>query len=160
MNLAAPIRQWLGHLGGRATGNRRYFSIGLIASVLVLVLVAVVLVSYRALHNDGGAGADTTGTTVHHVTYDATSTGKTVIVTYTQGTNGLDGQTTAPSPWTMVATTTASVAVLTVTTNNVDTADSVTCAIVDTVTGQTLVSNSVVPSVGATVTCVTSTLRD
>lgn len=163
VDLVAPVRRWLGHLGGQATGGRRSFRVGVIVSSFVIVLLAVVVVSYRAATNAGAGGSDTPGSTTHHITYDATSTGKTVIVTFTQGDNGLDGQTTAPSPWTMTTTTTASVAVLTVTTNNTDhpdRTDSVTCAIVDAVTGRTLVSNSVLPSVGASVTCVTGNLRN
>ncbi|MDT7553890.1 MAG: hypothetical protein QOI16_2426, partial [Pseudonocardiales bacterium] len=108
----------------------------------------------------GPSGADTG--IARHLTYKATSTERTVIVTYTQGDNELDGQTQSASPWSMATTVTASVAVLTVTsgsdTQNPDRADSVTCAILDTTTGQTLVSKSAPPSSAATVTCVAGNL--
>jgi hypothetical protein len=90
--------------------------------------------------------------------YKATSTGKTVTVTYTQNNNDVDGQATAASPWSTGTTVTANVAVLTVISgrdaNNANGADGVTCAIVDMATGQTLASKAAPPSVGATVTCV------
>ena len=131
-----------------------------IVALLALVLVAVAIVGYRVTSNPGRAGGD--AAVAHHLTYKAGSTEKKVIVTYTQGDNDLDGQTTAASPWSIATTVTASVAVLTVTSgsdvHNADRADSVTCAIVDTTTGRTLVSNSVPPTSGATVTCVTGNL--
>jgi hypothetical protein len=152
-DLVAPIRLWL-----RTIGNRRYGRAGLIASLVAIVLIAVLVAvfTYRSAINAGEGGGSTAGATEHEIIYKATSTGKSVIVTYTQGNNGLDGQTTSPSPWTMTAATTASVAVLTVTTDNE--IHSVTCAILDAATGKTLVSNSVPPSSGATVTCVTGNL--
>jgi hypothetical protein len=128
--------------------------------VLVLALVAVAVIIYRTATDAGPSGADTG--IARHLTYKATSTERTVIVTYTQGDNELDGQTQSASPWSMATTVTASVAVLTVTsgsdTQNPDRADSVTCAILDTTTGQTLVSKSAPPSSAATVTCVAGNL--
>lgn len=132
----------------------------MIVALLALVLVAVAIVGYRMATSADRASGDAVA--AHHLTYKASSTEKTVIVTYTQGNNDLDGQTTAASPGSMATTVTAGVAVLTVTSgsdvHNADRADSVTCAIVDTTTGRTLVSNSVPPTSGATVTCVTSNL--
>jgi hypothetical protein len=152
-DLVAPVRLWL-----RSIGNRRYGRAGLIAALVAIIVVAVIVavLTYRSAINGGEKGGNAPGGTAHEITYKATSTGTSVIVTYTQGNNGLDGQTTASSPWTMTTATTAGVAVLTVTTDN--DIHSVTCAIVDTATGRTLVSNSVPPSSGATVTCVTGNL--
>jgi hypothetical protein len=154
-DLIAPVGRWL-----RTIGDRRYGRASLVAALVAIILAAILVAvfSYRAAITSGEQDGSTASGTVHHVTYKATSTGTTVIVTYTQGNNGLDGQTTASSPWTMNATTTANVAVLTVTTDN--DIHSVTCAIVDAATGRTVVSNSVPPSSGATVTCVTGNLGD
>jgi hypothetical protein len=132
-----------------------------IVAVVVLALAATaVVLTYRVATNTGTSGGDTG--IARHLTYKATSTEKTVIVTYTQGDNDLDGQTQSASPWSMAATVTASVAVLTVTSGsdarNPDRAASVTCAIEDTTTGQTLASKSAPPSAGATVTCVAGNL--
>lgn len=133
----------------------------LIALLLGVVLVAIATLTYRATTLAGQPGGNTAAT-AHHITYKATSTAKTVLVTYTQGGNDPDGQTTGPSPWSMATTVSAGVAVLTVTigsdAHNPDQAESVTCAIMDTTTGRTLVSNTVPPSPGATVTCVTGNL--
>jgi hypothetical protein len=143
------------------TEDRAHFRAVLIALLLGLVLVAVATLAYRTTTLADQPGGNTAAT-AHHVTYKATSTAKTVLVTYTQGGNDPDGQTTGPSPWSMATTVTAGVAVLTVTigsnAHNPDQADSVTCAIVDTTTGRTMVSNTVPPSPGATVTCVTGNL--
>ncbi|HEY0811967.1 MAG TPA: hypothetical protein VGE11_01695 [Pseudonocardia sp.] len=149
----APVRRLL-----QVGRNGRYNRAGVIAALVAVIVVALVVavVSYRSAVNSGEQGSNAAGGAAHHVTYKATSSGKTVIVTYTQGDNGLDGQTTAPSPWTIDTSTTANVAVLTVTTDN--DVRSVSCAIVDTKTGNTLVSKSVPPSTGATVTCVSGSL--
>jgi hypothetical protein len=130
----------------------------LIIALLGLVVIAIAIISYRTAMNAAEQDGDSALT--HHVTYKATSTGKTVIVTFTQGSSGLDGQTTASSPWSLATSLSASVAVLTVTsgTDVRDRADSVTCAIVDTASGQTLVRNAMPASPGATVTCVTGRL--
>jgi len=153
--LVAPVRRWF-----QVIGNSRYGRVGLVASLVAIILIAVLVavLSYRGAVDGSEQSSNATGGTAHHVTYKATSTGKTVIVTYTQGDNGLDGQTTAPSPWTINTTTTANVAVLTVTTDN--DVHSVSCTIVDTTTGNILVSNSVPSASGATVTCVSGNLGD
>lgn len=158
VNVVALARRWFHAVADPTTGSRARAR--LITSLLGLLVIAIATVSYRTAVNAGKPDGNTAPT--HHVTYQATSTGKTVIVTYTQGSNGLDGQTTAPSPWSIATDLTASVAVLTVTSgtdsHNPDRADSVTCAIVDTASGQTLVRNAVPASAAATVTCVTSNL--
>ena len=156
VDLVARIRTMGTSIVGRLGRTR----VLLIAAVLVLMLVAVGVLTYRATTAAVPSGGDTG--IARHLTYEATSTEKTVIVTYTQGDNELDGQTQSASPWSMAATVTASVAVLTVTSGsdaeNPDHADSVTCAILDTTTGQTLVSKSAPPSSAATVTCVAGNL--
>jgi hypothetical protein len=156
VDLVARVRQ----SGSSAIGRLGRTRVLVIVAVIVLALVAVAVITYRTATNAGPSGADTG--IARHLTYKATSTEKTVIVTYTQGDNELDGQTQSASPWSMATTVTASVAVLTVTsgsdTQNPDRADSVTCAILDTTTGQTLVSKSAPPSSAATVTCVAGNL--
>ncbi len=148
-HVTAVVRRWLHPAGVRSRGV-------LIVAVLGVVLIAVIAVSYRIADSD--AAGDNTAD-AHQLTYRATSSERTVMVTYSQGNNGLDGQATAASPWSTTATVTGSIAVLTVTSGNSDRVNSVTCTIQDTNTGQTLVSNAVPPSTGATVTCVTGNLR-
>jgi hypothetical protein len=119
-----------------------------------------VLVALTAISCGTAPSADRTGgesSAAHHITYKASSTGKTVTATHTQGNSDIDGQATAASPWSMVTTVTANVAVLTIT--SVGDGDSITCAILDTTTGATLASNFVSASTGATVTCVASNLH-
>ena len=128
-----------------------------IIAVFGLALVAVAAFSYRAMTNSAQANDNTVA---HFLTYKASSTGKTVLVTFTRGDNDVDGQATAASPWSLPTTVTTRVAVLTVNSGgDPNRADSVTCAIVDTTTGETLVSNTAPPSVGASVTCVTGNLK-
>lgn len=127
----------------------------MVAALVGIVLVAIAAVSYGIATSADKTGDETVA--AHHITYKASSTGKTVTATYTQGNSDVDGQATAASPWSMATTVTAGVAVLTVT--SVGDGDSITCAIVDTTTGETLASNSVSASTGATVTCVASNLH-
>jgi hypothetical protein len=95
------------------------------------------------------------------ITYKASSTsGRPVIVTYTQGNNGSGSQTQAKSPWSVDTTVTGSVAILSVS-SSFDIngkQDGVTCSIIDRDTGKTLVTNSVPASGGASVTCTASNL--
>jgi hypothetical protein len=138
------------HPGGGQGRSRT----ALVAAPLGLVLVAVTAISCGAATSADKTGGETSA--AHHVTYKASSTGKTVTATYTQSNSEIDGQATAASPWSMATTVTTGVAVLTVT--SVGDGDSITCAILDSTTGKTLASNSVSSSTGATVTCVAGNL--
>jgi hypothetical protein len=81
-------------------------------------------------------------------------------VTYTRGANDVDGQATAASPWSLATTVNSRTAVLTVNSaGDPNRADTVTCAIVDTASGKTLVSNTASPAENSSVTCVTGNLR-
>ena len=128
----------------------------LIIAVLVVVAVAVVVVGYRiATNSDGATG---TATAAHQLTYRATSTDGTVVVTYSLGNNNRDGQAKSTSPLSTAVTVTGSIAVLTVTSGSSDRTNGLSCAIEDTTSGKTLASKELPPSTDATVTCVTGNL--
>ena len=128
----------------------------LIIAVLVVVVVVVAVVGYRiAIAPDGTAETAAAG---HQLTYRATSSDGTVVVTYSQGNNDRDGQAKSTSPSSMAVTVTGSIAVLTVTSGSSDKSNSLSCAIEDTATGQTLASKELPPSTDATLTCVTGNL--
>lgn len=138
--------------------NRGVALAGLIASVLGFVLVIVATVAYVSAINAGVQGVNKSLNAVHNVTYKVTTTdGGKVIVSYTQGTSGMGSQTNTSSPWTQDTTVTGSVAVLTASTGvdiqNPNKQVGITCSIVDKDTGKTVVTNTVPPSGGATVTC-------
>jgi hypothetical protein len=139
---------------GRLSGIRRRTV--LIVAVLGVVLVAAAALVYRMATKPDGAGG--TAAAGHHLTYRATSSDGTVMVTYSEGNNDRDGQATAASPWSTAVTVTGSIAVLTVASGSSDRVNSASCAVKDTTTGQTLISKEVPPSTGATVTCVTGNL--
>ena len=124
--------------------------------MLVVVAVAVVVVGYRIAA--GPSRAAGTATTGHQLTYRATSSDNTVVVTYSKGNNNLDGQAKSTSPWSAAVTVTGSIAVLTVTSGSSDRVNSVSCTIEDANTGQTLAHKEVSPSTDATATCVTGNL--
>lgn len=129
-----------------------------IFAVLGVVLIVVAVVGYRAMTNTDDAGDS--AAVGRQLTYQARSTGKSVIVTYTRGANDVDGQATAASPWSLATTVTSRVAVLTVNSaSDPNRTDSVSCAILDTATGTTLVSNTASPAENSSVTCVTGNLR-
>lgn len=146
----------------RAT-NRGVALTGLISSVLGFVLVIVSTITYVGAINAGVQGVNNSLNAVHNITYRASSsTGGKVIVSYTQGKDGSGSQTEAQSPWSVDTTVTGSVAVLTVSSSldisNPNKQEGVTCAILDKDTGKTLVTNTVPPSGGATVSCTASNL--
>jgi len=139
-----------GHLSGIRHRNV------LIVAVLAVVGVAAVVVGYRIATNPDTAAETTTAE--HHLTYRATSSDGTVVATFSQGNNNRDGQAKSTSPWSKAATVTGSIAVLTVTSGSSDKSNSLSCAIEDATTGQTLASKELPPSTDATVTCVTGNL--
>ncbi len=147
----------------RVATNRGVALTGLITSVLGFVLVIVSTVAYVGAINAGVQGVNDSINAVHNITYRASSsTGGDVIVTYTAGKNGSGSQTQAKSPWSVDTTVTGSVAVLTVS-SSIDISrpgkqEGVTCSIIDKDTGKTLVTNTVPPSGGASVTCTASKL--
>ena len=147
----------------RAATNRGVSLAGLITSVLGFVLVIVSTITYVGAINAGVQGVNDSLNAVHNITYKASSTsGRPVILSYTQGNSGSGSQTQAKSPWSVDTTVTGSVAVITVSSSidigNPSKQDGVSCSIVDKDTGKTLVTNSVPPSGGASVTCTASNL--
>jgi hypothetical protein len=144
---AAQARRPLGGLSRRTV---------LIVAGIAVVLVAVVVVGYLLATSPEEAGE--TETAGHQLTYRATSSDNTVVVTYSKGNNNLDGQAKSTSPWSAAVTVTGSIAVVTVTSGNSDRVNSVSCTIEDATTGQTLAHKEVVPSTDATATCVTGNL--
>ncbi len=141
-------------LGGRLGGVGRRTV--LIVAALIVTAVAVAVVGYRIATNpDRAAGTATAG---HQLTYRATSSDGTVVVTYSLGNNDRDGQAKSTSPWSTAVTVTGSIAALTVTSGSSDKSNSLSCVIEDTTTGQTLVGKELPPSTDATVTCVTGNL--
>jgi hypothetical protein len=135
---------------GRRKIPSRVVVLAALGVALVVVAVVVLLVA-----RSGPADEDTAP---HAITYQASSTGKSVIVTFTRGADEVDGQAAAPSPWSLATAVNSRVAVLTVNSGDPNRADGVTCAILDTNTGRTLVENSAPPAVGGSVTCVTGNL--
>lgn len=127
-----------------------------IIAVLAVVLVAVVVVGYRMVTRPNSAAE--TATAGHQLVYRATSSDGTVVATYSQGDNDRDGQAKSGSPWSMAVTVTGSIAVLTVTSGSSDKSNSLSCAIEDATTGQTLAKKELPPSTDATLTCVTGNL--
>lgn len=147
----------------RTATNRGVALAGLITSVLGFVLVIVSTIAYVGAIHAGVQGVNDSLNAVHNVTYKASSTsGRPVILTYTQGNNGSGSQTQAKSPWSVDTTVTGSDAVITVS-SSIDISspgkqDGVSCSIIDKDTGKTLVTNSVPASGGASVTCTASNL--
>jgi hypothetical protein len=152
---AVPARRL--RVSGRLSGLRRRTAlvVAVLVAVLVVAVVAVVVGYRMATDPEPAAGTATGG---HQLTYRATSSDGTVVVTYSKGNNNLDGQAKSTSPWSTAVTVTGSIAVLTVTSSTSDRANSVSCAIEDASTGQTLARKEVPPSTDATVTCVTGNL--
>jgi hypothetical protein len=145
----------------RVATNRGVALAGLITSVIGFVLVIISTVLYVGAINAGVQGVNDSLNAVHNITYTASSTsGRPVTVSYTQGNNGSGSQTQVKSPWSVDATVIGGVAVVTASSgfdiNGKQ--DGVSCSIVDRDTGKTLVTNSVPPSGGATVTCTASDL--
>ena len=147
--------------------NRGVAVAGLITSVLGLVLVGVSTALYVGAINAGVQGfkdgVDKSFNAVHHITYTASSsTGGDLDVSYSQGRDGSGSQSQARSPWSVDTTVTGSFASLTASSGfdaaNPGRQQGVTCSIVDRDTGKTLVTNTVPPSGGATVTCTATNL--
>ena len=128
----------------------------LIVAAIAVVLLAVAVVGYLVATSPEEVG--TTEATGHQLTYRATSSDNTVVITYSKGNNNLDGQAKSTSPWSAAVTVTGSIAVLTVTSGSSDRVNSVSCTIEDANTGQTLAHKEVPPSTDATATCVTGNL--
>lgn len=140
--------------GGKILGalrSRRVVVLAAVGAALVVVAVVVLVVARSGPADDAAAP--------HALTYQASSTGKSVIVTFTRGAEEVDGQAAAPSPWSLATAVNSRVAVLTVNSGDPNRADGVTCAILDTNTGRTLVKNSAPPATGGSVTCVTGNLK-
>ena len=145
-----PVGAWR-----RLSGGVRRRTVVIVA-VIVLVLVAAVVIGLRiTTDQETAAGTAAEG---HQLTYRATSSDGTVVITYSLGDNNRDGQAKAPSPWSAAVTVTGSIAVLTVTSGSSDRTNSLSCAIEDTTTGRTLASKALPPSTDATLTCVTGNL--
>jgi hypothetical protein len=153
----------LRRVGKGLASNKGVAIAGLITSLLGFVLVIISTVAYVGAINAGVQGVNNSLNAVHNVTYKASSsTGGDVIVSYTQGKNGSGSQSRAKSPWSVDTTVTGSVAVLTVSSSfdvsHPGKQEGVTCSIIDKDTGKTLVTNTVPPSGGASVTCSASNL--
>jgi hypothetical protein len=145
--LRRPVMRVLGGVRRRAV---------VIVAVAVLVLAAAVVIGLRMTSDEDAA--DGTAAEGHQLTYRATSSDGTVVVTYSLGDNNRDGQAKGRSPWSTAVTVTGSIAVLTVTSGSSDRTNSLSCAIEETATGRTLASKDLPPSTDATLTCVTGNL--
>jgi hypothetical protein len=155
----------LGRVRKRVATNRGVTLAGMIASVLGLVLVIASTMLWVSAIGAGVEGANKAINAPHNVTYKVTTTnGGDVSVTYSQGAAG-SGSGSAigvPSPWTVDTSVTGSSALLTasagVDIQDPNKAEGLTCEIVDRDTGKSVVTNSVPPSPGASVTCSTFSL--